>query len=1035
MAGYVRQSSAEIIPGATVRAAPLNVEYNTIQDAFAAITGHRHDGNTGEGGYVPLIADADNKNAVVIDTANNRISFFTEVSTVRTEQLRLEDGVLYPVTNNDIDLGTSALQFKNLYIDGTANIDAMVGDTLALTSNASVGGTLSVTGATTLTGAATLSSSLTVAGATALNGNVTVGNAATDTVGVTAQITTSLVPNVDDSVDLGSATNEWRNLYIDGTANIDSLNADLVNIDDGSIDGTDIGAAVPATAAFTTLDVTTSADFAGATISDLGTVTTADIDGGSIDGVTIGTNSAVADLRVDNIKVDGNAITSTNSNGNIDLTPNGTGEVNISKVDIDAGTIDGTTIGATSHTTGKFTTLQSTGQATLATVDINGGAIDGTAIGNTTPSTGAFTTVSASGGFTGALSGNVTGNVTGNVEGNVNGNVIGNLSGNVTSTGTSTFQDVTISGTLSMDADTEATITNLTAPTNDTDAATKKYVDDSVADLIDLAPEALDTLNELAAALGDDENFATNVYSAINNQVNAAGDTMTGTLDMGANKVTTTLNPTTDSELTRKAYVDAQRDTRVAKSGDTMSGNLAMGSNNITGLATPTADDHATTKLYVDNILGSATVAAASAAAALASEQAAATSEGNALNSANAAEADRITVEGIYDQFDDRYLGSKTEPPALDNDGNALLIGALYFNTSSNLMYVYSSSGWVTAGSAVNGTSDRYSYTAAESQTTFSGADNNGSTLAYDSGYVDVYLNGVRLVDGVDFTANTGTSLQLTTAANTGDSLEVVAYGTFILADHYTKTEADARFLNVSGDGMSSDLTFGDNVKATFGAGNDLQIYSNGDSSFISEQSSTGSLNVLATNFYLYDGSFAKYMMTATANGAVDLRYDGAQKIATTSTGVDVTGEITADGIALGDNQKATFGASDDLQIYHDSATGNSFIKEGGAGSLKLLGTNLLIKTADDTENYIKCTKDDAVQLYYDNSVKLATTSTGISVTGTTDTDTVTLPNGWVVSESGGSIYIAVNGTNMMKLDSTGKLQVAGDIESNATIS
>lgn len=71
------------------------------------------------------------------------------------------------------------------------------------------------------------------------------------------------------------------------------------------------------------------------------------------------------ELAVDNINVSGNAITSTDTNGNIDLTPNGTGEVNISKVDIDAGAIDGTAIGANSASSGAFTTLSATGVTTL----------------------------------------------------------------------------------------------------------------------------------------------------------------------------------------------------------------------------------------------------------------------------------------------------------------------------------------------------------------------------------------------------------------------------------------------------------------------------------------------------------------------------------------------------------------------------------------------------------------------------------------------------------------------------------------------
>ena len=133
------------------------------------------------------------------------------------------------------------------------------------------------------------------------------------------------------------------------------------------------------------------------------------------------------------------------------------------------------------------------------------------------------------------------------------------------------------------------------------------------------------------------------------------------------------------------------------------------------------------------------------------------------------------TVTSIYDQFDDRYLGSKLTAPTLDNDGNALLIGALYFDTTTNLMKIYGSSGWVSAGSSVNGTTERHTYTATAGQTSF--------TANYESGYVDVYLNGSKLQIGVDFTATSGTAIVLTSSANVGDIVDIIAYGVFEVAN------------------------------------------------------------------------------------------------------------------------------------------------------------------------------------------------------------------------------------------------------------
>jgi hypothetical protein len=113
-------------------------------------------------------------------------------------------------------------------------------------------------------------------------------------------------------------------------------------------------------------------------------------------------------------------------------------------------------------------------------------------------------------------------------------------------------------------------------------------------------------------------------------------------------------------------------------------------------------------------------------------------------------------------------------------------------------MYVYGGSGWQAAGSSVNGTSERATYTATAGQTTFAST--------YDPGYVDVYLNGVKLIVGTDFTATSGTSIVLTTGAAVGDTVDIVAYGTFVVADTYTKTQADARYVEVAGDTMTGDL-------------------------------------------------------------------------------------------------------------------------------------------------------------------------------------------------------------------------------------
>jgi hypothetical protein len=97
-------------------------------------------------------------------------------------------------------------------------------------------------------------------------------------------------------------------------------------------------------------------------------------------------------------------------------------------------------------------------------------------------------------------------------------------------------------------------------------------------------------------------------------------------------------------------------------------------------------------------------------------------------------------------------------------------------------------------GAAGSAAAITYVYTATAGQTTFSGADLNSLTLAYTVGAEQVYLNGVLLVRVTDYTASTGTSIVLASGAIVGDSLAVVAYGTFLVANTYTQAEANARY-------------------------------------------------------------------------------------------------------------------------------------------------------------------------------------------------------------------------------------------------
>jgi hypothetical protein len=192
-------------------------------------------------------------------------------------------------------------------------------------------------------------------------------------------------------------------------------------------------------------------------------------------------------------------------------------------------------------------------------------------------------------------------------------------------------------------------------------------------------------------------------------------------------------------------------------------GNLDANNFKVTGLGTPTSNADAATKAYVDTVAGSATAAAASAAAAATT----------------------------YDNFDDRYLGAKSTAPSVDNDGNSLLTGAIYWNSTSNAMYAWTGSEWgsISSTAAIY----RYRFNATGGETSVTGTDANGLTLSYIPGKAQVYLNGVLLVPTTDYTASNGTSITSLAALASGDVLEVITFTSFELASAIEETIFDAK--------------------------------------------------------------------------------------------------------------------------------------------------------------------------------------------------------------------------------------------------
>ena len=305
--GYTRNdTSNNIASGNVVTAADFDGEYDAIEAAFNATTGHTHDGTTSEGAPVTQLGPAQDFMATA-----------TEIKGKST---------------NTLDIGTSGVQFKNMYLDGLAYIDGFGESTIFAT--------------------------------------------------------TSKVQFRD--------TGLYINSSVDGQ--LDIVGDIEVQVAAPTIDLNASTAATLDTALFTLTATTLDINAATAVTIDTANITvTGDV-------ALVGAVNVTGDLDVDNLTLNGNTIVSSNTNGDINLTPNGTGTVVISKTDINDGTLDSVVIGGASAAAATVTDLTASGTVTftgatvvnggaVTTVDINGGTIDGSVIGGASAAAGTFTNI------------------------------------------------------------------------------------------------------------------------------------------------------------------------------------------------------------------------------------------------------------------------------------------------------------------------------------------------------------------------------------------------------------------------------------------------------------------------------------------------------------------------------------------------------------------------------------------------------------------------------------------------------------------
>ena len=217
--------------------------------------------------------------------------------------------------------------------------------------------------------------------------------------------------------------------------------------------------------------------------------------------------------------------------------------------------------------------------------------------------------------------------------------------------------------------------------------------------------------------------------------------------------------------------------------------------------------------------------------------------------------------------FAEQYRISSSAPTS------SLNIGDLYFDTSANELKVYKSSGWAAAGSTVNGTSARFTYTVSGTPTTVSGADANGNTLAYDAGFCDVYLNGVRL-SGADITITSGTSIVFASALANGDLVDIVAYGTFNVAS-LSASNIDSGTINSARLPTVPTTKGGTGLTSLGTAGQALVVNSGGNAL---EFSNASSAEVYGFNKYYNPSTLVKTVTVQSVSGSNKYFIDGVQQ-------------------------------------------------------------------------------------------------------------------------------------------------------------
>ena len=315
---------------------------------------------------------------------------------------------------------------------------------------------------------------------------------------------------------------------------------------------------------------------------------------------------------------------------------------------------------------------------------------------------------------------------------------------------------------------------------------------------------------------------------------------------------------------------------------------------------------------------------------------------------------------------------------------------SLATDTTNDKLTITATGGAASVANAASSIKE-FKYDITTSTTTLTGSDANSNTLAYEAGAIQVFLNGILLDPATDYTATTGTTVVLTDAAVSGDDVQIVAFNRKIVTanvgiDTFTGDASGTRTFTLSSDPVNKNNT-----------------------------------RVMIDGVYQAKSSYSISGTTLTfGSSSADAPPDGSA----IEVEVGFTQAEIGSTLDFADNAILRLGTGNDLQILHDGS--NSFIKDTGTGALVLTSDSFAVKNANNTEDMIKALQAGAVELYHNNSKKLETTSSGVTITGTVTATTFS-------GDLSGTINAATTGTTQSASDNSTKIATTAYVDTAVT--